>query len=163
MTRQTSHDKDVNVQPDKVDAFGERVEVAIERAGGTTKMARMAGVSTSVLSKWRRGESDPSRSRLVKMARAASVSIEWLATGEGSLDHVAGVQPQRAAGPQEMDLELLENVARAAFQELERRDINLAPDGLARLVRVLYRHFASKGDQPDHDTVSNIIDLAAYR
>lgn len=163
MTRQTSEAQQVNVQAGKVDAFGERISLAIRRAGGAKKMAEKTGMSTSVLRSWRAEKSDPSRTSLVKVARAAGVSLEWLATGEGDPDQGAGAQPQRAAGPQEMDLELLENVARAAFQELERRDINLAPDGLARLVRVLYRHFASKGDQPDHDTVSNIIDLAAYR
>lgn len=126
-------------------------------------MAKSAEVSTSVLSKWRRGESEPTRIYLISMAQAAGVSVEWLATGEGDPDQGAGTQPKRTAGPQEMDLELLENVSRAAFQELERRDIHLDPDGLARLVRVLYRHFASRNEQPDYDTVSNIIDLAAYR
>lgn len=95
--------------------------------------------------------------------RAAGVSVEWLATGDGDPDQGAGARPQQAAGPQEMDLALLEEVARAAFEELQRRGLRLDPSGQARLVRVLYRHFASKGEQPDHDTVSNIIDLAAYR
>ena len=163
MTRQTSHSQEVNVQPGKVDAFGERISLAIRKAGGATKLAEKTGMSTSVLRSWRSEKSDPSRTSLVKVARAADVSLEWLATGEGSPDQGAEVRSQRPSGSKEMDLELLESVARAAFKELNRRKIHLDPDGLARLVRVLYRHFSSKGEQPDHDTVSNIIDLAAYR
>lgn len=163
MTRQTSGNQKVNVQAAKVDAFGERMAVAIQRAGGATRMAEKAGVSGSVLRKWRAGHSDPSRTHLVNMARAAGVSLEWLATGEGDPDQGAGARPQGGAGPTEEDLELLESVARASFDELQRRGLHLEPAAQARLVRVLYRHFASKGEQPDHDTVSNIIDLAAYR
>lgn len=56
-------------------------------------MAEAAEVSTSVLSKWRRGESDPSRSRLIKMATAAGVSLEWLATGAGPMIAEYGKPP----------------------------------------------------------------------
>jgi len=163
MTRQTSTNEEVNVQAAKVDAFGERVSVAIDRVGGSTKMAEIAEVSTSVLSKWRRGESDPSRSRLVKMANAAGVSVEWLATGKGAPDGTAEAPKAPPAGPSEENLALLEEVATAAFVELQARNIHLEPAAQARLVRVLYRHFASKNERPDHDTVSNIIDLAACR
>lgn len=126
-------------------------------------MATKTGMSTSVLRSWRAEKSDPSRTSLVKVARAAGVSLEWLATGEGDPDQGAGARPGASPGPQEDDLELLEDVSRAAFEELERRDLHLDPAGQARLVRVLYRHFASRKEKPDHDTVSNIIDLAAYR
>lgn len=163
MTRQTSANDQVKVEAGKVDAFGERVAVAINRVGGSTKMAKIAGVSTSVLSKWRRNESDPSRTRLVKMARAAGVSVEWLATGEGEPQGDEQAPGEPAGGPSEEDLDLLEEVAAAAFSELQARDIRLVPAAQARLVRVLYRHFATKHERPDHDTISNIIDLAAYR
>ena len=163
MTRQTSANQGVNVQPVKVDAFGERISLAIGRAGGAKKMAEKTGMSTSVLRSWRAEKSDPSRTSLVKVARAAGVSVEWLATGEGDPDQGAGAHPQQAAGPQEMDLVLLEEVARAAIQELKDRGIVLEPADQARAIRVLYRHFDSRSEQPDHDTISNIIDLAAYR
>jgi len=163
MTRQTSEKQEVNVQAAKVDAFGERITLAIKRAGGATKLAEKTGMSTSVLRSWRAEKSDPSRTSLVKVARAAGVSLEWLATGEGGPDHGAGARPQAATGPAEEDLDLLEQVTRTTFEELQRRGLRLEPAAQARLVRVLYRHFASRHEQPDHDTVSNIIDLAAYR
>ena len=163
MTRQTSTNEEVNVQAAKVDAFGERIDVAIKRAGGATRMAEKAGISGSVLRKWRAEKSDPSRTSLIKVANAAGVSVEWLATGKGTPDGTAEAPKAPPAGPSEEDLALLEEVATAAFVELQARNIHLEPAAQARLVRVLYRHFASKNERPDHDTVSNIIDLAAYR
>ncbi|MEQ4538060.1 MAG: helix-turn-helix domain-containing protein [Billgrantia sp.] len=85
------------------------------------------------------------------------------ATGEGSPDKGAQTPAKQGFAGGEIDLDLLESVAATTLQELETRRIHLEPAAQARLLRVLYRHFASKGEQPDHDTVSNIIDLAAYR
>lgn len=163
MTRQTSASDQVNVQAGKVDAFGERISLAVKKAGGATKLAEMTGLSTSVLRSWRSEKSDPSRTSLIKVAKAAGISLEWLATGEGSPDQGAEVPSKQGIGASEFDLDLLESVATTALKELEARRIRLEPAAQARLLRVLYRHFASKGEQPDHDTVSNIIDLAAYR
>ncbi|WP_088699682.1 helix-turn-helix domain-containing protein [Halomonas campaniensis] len=141
MTRQTSANDQVNVQAEKVDAFGERVAIAINRVGGSTKMAEIAGVSTSVLSKWRRGESDPSRSRLIKMASAAGISLEWLATGEGPMV----VEYGRAADKEPVRVEELDayfayahkaDVERAASEQEQPSPI---PNTIyARLVGPLY-------------------------
>ncbi len=99
---------------------------------------------------------------MVGLARAAKVRLDWLATGKGSRTARGRSQAtqKRLVAP---TLDLLERVSRSAFEELQRRNIQLEPAALARLVRVLYRHFASRQEMPDHATVSNIIDLAAYR
>jgi len=69
-------------------------------AGGPSEAARKAGVTLATLSRWRKGEADPSRSNLVKLADAAGVRIEWLAAGRGDmlvsaspLGHPAGKEP----------------------------------------------------------------------
>ncbi len=41
------------------------------------------GVSPSAFRKWLKGEAEPSRERLVALARAAGVGVAWLAEGEG--------------------------------------------------------------------------------
>jgi transcriptional regulator with XRE-family HTH domain len=161
MTRHTSHNQEVNVQPGKVDAFGERVEIAIEMAGGTTKMAEMAGVSTSVLSKWRRGESDPSRSRLVKMARAAGVSVEWLATGEGGPDQ--GATAPTELGKPDIDLDTLEEVAVKVLALLEQRRPDLSTKARARIVRLVYEFYIKQEKPMDEASLNNVIELAAFR
>ncbi len=63
--------------------FARRIESIIEDAGGPVEFARKTGFSRAVVDKYKNGISDPSRSRLVAMARVANVSLEWLATGYG--------------------------------------------------------------------------------
>jgi phage repressor protein C with HTH and peptisase S24 domain len=41
------------------------------------------GVSPSALRKWLKGEAEPSRERLIALARATGVGVAWLAEGEG--------------------------------------------------------------------------------
>jgi phage repressor protein C with HTH and peptisase S24 domain len=41
------------------------------------------GVSPSAFRKWLKGEAEPSRERLVALARATGVGVAWLAEGEG--------------------------------------------------------------------------------
>ncbi|WP_085919057.1 helix-turn-helix domain-containing protein [Halomonas sp. CSM-2] len=82
MTQQSLNESDAKVEALNIDEFSKRVVVAIEKAGGATKMAEKAGVSGSVLRKWRSGSSEPSRVNLIKLADAAGVSVEWLATGK---------------------------------------------------------------------------------
>lgn len=86
MTQQPLEGSYANVDALNIDEFGKRIIVAIEKAGGATKMAEKAGVSGSVLRKWRSGSSEPSRVNLIKLADAAGVTVEWLATGRGEED-----------------------------------------------------------------------------
>lgn len=66
-------------------AFLERMNVLAERVGGPGELARRSRLSRRVIDKYRSGESEPNRPRLVALARAGGVSVEWLATGEGSM------------------------------------------------------------------------------
>lgn len=91
----------------------------------------------------------------------AGYSANWVITGEGPMLLKDLQASAGAVGG--MDLDLLERVTRTTFEELQARGLHLEPAAQARLVRVLYRHFATRQEQPDQDTVSNIIDLAAYR
>ncbi len=62
--------------------FPERMNMLIERAGGTTELARKSRLSRRVIDKYKGGESEPSRERLIALAIAGGVSISWLVTGE---------------------------------------------------------------------------------
>ena len=53
-----------------------------DKVGGITELSRRTGLSKTVLHKYKRGDSDPSRERLELLANAASVSVQWLATGK---------------------------------------------------------------------------------
>lgn len=86
MTRQNSGEIYVRPDDSMIEDFAGRMNISIKRAGGATLMAEKAGVSTSVLRKWRAGESDPTRINLIRMAQAANVSLAWLAAGEGDME-----------------------------------------------------------------------------
>jgi transcriptional regulator with XRE-family HTH domain len=85
----------------------------VELAGGIALMSRKCGLSRGVIHKYLKGESEPSRPRLVALARAAGVRVEWLATGEGAvrmLPAMAGELPELD------DDELLQVVVRRVVQ-----------------------------------------------
>ncbi len=145
MTRQSSEESNVNVRGSNIDPFCERVNYAIKRAGGTTKAADKAGVSQSVIRKWRSGASDPSRSRLVKLAAAANLSVAWLAAGEGSPEpHVADTET--AAVPIELepvDLQVLELSIEMLEAALFEQHLKMQSKQKAELVSLYYSLLAA--------------------
>lgn len=63
-------------------AFIERLNEVIQDAGGIAELSLKTEISKASIEKYRRG-TDPSRTFLNAMAKAAGVSIEWLAAGNG--------------------------------------------------------------------------------
>lgn len=61
------------------------MKVLIDQVGSAEKLARLSGMSSRVIGKYLSGDTDPSRERLIALARAAGVTVEWLATGEGMM------------------------------------------------------------------------------
>lgn len=70
------------------DNFPERIEFVINRLNGPSEFARQTGVTLSTITRWRKGEAEPSRTNLVKVADTANVKIEWLASGRGNIEAV---------------------------------------------------------------------------
>ena len=64
-------------------AFTSRLRNTIKSYGNANALAKAAGFSEGTLRKWVRGESEPTRERLITIARVAGVRLEWLATGRG--------------------------------------------------------------------------------
>lgn len=100
--------------------FGERIRKAAELIGGQLELSRRTGISSTSINKYVLGESDPSRSRLVAIAKATGVNVGWLAAGEGSMEREAAyiymgegetagrgegwVEPPPGSDPAEFDL-----------------------------------------------------------
>lgn len=84
----------MNVKADLDPDFIGRINVLIDRMGGAAPLARASGLSEGVIAKYRRGESDPSRMRLVALAAAGGVSVEWLATGRRAAPSDPQADPQ---------------------------------------------------------------------
>jgi phage repressor protein C with HTH and peptisase S24 domain len=64
-------------------AFVDRLRMILANWPSADRLARAMGVSPSAFRKWLKGEAEPSRERLVALARAAGVGVAWLAEGEG--------------------------------------------------------------------------------
>ena len=70
--------------------FVARLRETIKSFGSANSLANTAGVSEGALRKWASGVSEPTRDRLVAIARAAGVNVSWLATGSGARDRTGG-------------------------------------------------------------------------
>lgn len=66
-------------------SFAIRMKVLVDVVGSAEKLARLSGMSARVIGKYISGETDPSRERLISLAKAADVNVLWLATGEGPM------------------------------------------------------------------------------
>lgn len=66
-------------------SFRQRMEYIAMMAGNATVLSKKSGVSRRAVGLYLSGKSDPTRKRLVAMAKAAGVTVEWLATGEGPI------------------------------------------------------------------------------
>ena len=143
--------------------FKERMTFCSRQAKSVSALAKKAGISQSGIRRYFSG-GEPTRPHLVALASAAGVSLNWLATGEGNPNlqgEAFGQQPVETW--QEMDIDLLEKVACATFEDLQRCELFLDPAEQALLLRVLYHHFASKGQPLEREILRNIIDLIDHR
>lgn len=62
-------------------AFRHRLTQILEQFGSVAALSRAVGVSDNAIYKWLSGRGQPSLANLIGLARAGSVSVEWLATG----------------------------------------------------------------------------------
>lgn len=68
------------------DSFTDRLREVINKAGGQDKLAVKSGISKSTISKYSLGLSDPTRKKLIALAAAGNVNIEWLINGTNKRD-----------------------------------------------------------------------------
>lgn len=68
------------------DKFGERMQFAADKAGGISALSRISGIATRSIKGYIDGDNDPTRKKLIAIAEAADVSVEWLSTGKGAIN-----------------------------------------------------------------------------
>lgn len=61
------------------------MSIAAKLAGNATELSKKTGISRRAIGTYLSGSSDPTRGRLVSIAKASGVSVEWLATGDCSI------------------------------------------------------------------------------
>lgn len=76
-------------------AFAERLQWILKEkfSSNTSEFSRAVGIAITSLNRWLIGEANPSRSNLIKTAKASGVKLEWLATGQGQRDETSEEMP----------------------------------------------------------------------
>ncbi len=83
--------KDINIKKNSSEVLslkielGTRISAIVDSVGGIKTLANMTNISESQLYRCINGSSSTTVERLVAIAKTADVSIEWLATGLGSM------------------------------------------------------------------------------
>lgn len=95
-------------------AFVQRLHTILSHWPSADRLARAMGVSPSAFRKWLKGEAEPSRERLVALARAAGVGVAWLAEGDGpapTFDGMANLRRRGRSGESGNDMDWSQFVA----------------------------------------------------
>jgi len=80
--------------------FRRRLRLIMQQFGSVADLARAVGVSDNAIYKWVSGRGQPGMISLVNLAKAAGVSVEWLATGRGN---PAKGKPDTRAAPEPVE------------------------------------------------------------
>jgi transcriptional regulator with XRE-family HTH domain len=125
-------------------AFKERLDLAAKRAGSYYELARRAQVGEETLRNYRVRGSEPSRPILVAIAKAAGVSVGWL-----------------AAGQLDISARLLTEVIEELERCLEEADAEIEPRTKARLVTEICLECEESGVKPEHRRILSLVRKAA--
>jgi len=86
----------VSSAPGVDEAFRRRLRLIMQQFASVADLARAIGVSDNAIYKWVSGRGQPGVASVVQLARAANVSVEWLATGsDAASTPLAGFQRLR--------------------------------------------------------------------
>lgn len=142
------------------DQFTSRMNILIRRAGSAAALARLAGVSESVVRKWRDGTSEPSRDHCVAIAKADGCSVGWLVAGEGP-ERMDGNESTSHSRSQAVRLDVVRLTSAVHLLEmaLDLAGRDMTPADKADLIADLYGWLADHGDAL---TPNNVVDLNQY-
>ena len=69
----------------KEENFGDRLKKAAALIGGQLELSKKTGISSRSINAYVMESADPAREKVVAMAKAAGVSVAWLAAGIGPM------------------------------------------------------------------------------
>jgi len=112
--------------------FGERIKKVAKDVGGIEQLSKIAKISKRVISQYISGQSEPTRPKLLAIAQAGNVSIEWLATGNVT------------ANQNNADLNDVKNMILILDEWLEKQGVILPREKKAELIVFLLEEHAGK-------------------
>lgn len=85
----------------KNQGFTNRIKILIRINGGDTDkgFANFLGLGQTTVFRWRNGDSLPDGASCILIAQKCKVSIDWLLTGEGSMEKEKPPEQQQPPGP----------------------------------------------------------------
>jgi transcriptional regulator with XRE-family HTH domain len=67
--------------------FADRLRLLVNKLGSIKKLSSSSNVSEGVIKNYLSGQSEPTRKKLIALANAGGVNIEWFLTGEGPAEN----------------------------------------------------------------------------
>lgn len=127
--------------------FPERIKLMIDRAGNAEKLAKNSGMTSTVIRKYLSEKSDPTRKKLIAMAEAVGVNVEWLATGKG---------PMLIGEQERIDVPFLTFLIHYFDEQQNQLEIFLSPKLKALTIAQIYDLFYEEGFIVNETTSKNI-------
>lgn len=120
--------------------FRRRLRLIMQQFGSVADLARSVGVSDNAIYKWVSGRGQPSMVSLVNLARAAGVSVEWLATGiDATVKHPPNPRPKdgQVAAAARTEQETLRTSSRPPVQSRQTVEhLSFSPEWLRRVFNI---------------------------
>lgn len=141
--------------------FSKRMQNLISQHGGNVSVfAQKLEVSPPTVTRWIKGEADPSRTNLIKISEALDVSLEWLATGNGrekrEFNIIKETQPNyNTSKIQTKDGEVVVNKAKLqeAIETLEEvlviTNKEMEPAGKAQMIWAFYELLTQENSEKE--------------
>lgn len=142
--------------------IGSRIAATAVKLGSRKNAANISRISSDSLRRWIAEEVSPSFDGMARLAAAAGVSLDWLATGKEPQMAGASEPVERQLGS--VDRQRLFDVVETIEEELAARRIDLAPSKKAKLIVLVYEEIAESegaGVEYSKDKVIRLIDLAS--
>ena len=130
-------------EDDDTIGFAERMFQAAQMAGNATRLAEATGISRRAIGDYLAGKAEPSRPRMVAIAKSAGVSLEWLATGDGKMHQNADVFTAQ------LNIELLEDAILTVEDYIRELKVKIDHSSKAALILLLY----TLGDNQNPDLI----------
>jgi transcriptional regulator with XRE-family HTH domain len=112
--------------PSRDPEFLARMEKLVTQAGSRAALARATGVAVTTLQNWLNGNTEPSRSSLLRLARAGQVAVGWLIEGRGP--ELAGAPPRSYIEVVNYDLRKTGSLLRAMIGTPAEKRLIYQPD-----------------------------------
>ena len=146
----------MNTDP-RSSTLADRIALAVGKMSGLA-FSKKCGFSDSLLRKYLEG-SIPGADKLVAIADAAGVSVEWLATGRGEMR--PGTAPAGTGAG--IDTALMEEIARAIEAAVREEGGRIQGIALVREASRIYDDLASAYDNPANRLVGLKLAMQQFR